>query len=44
MPGDTTVELIAIHMADILASEHPNEQWKVRAFEGVEKGAIATNR
>lgn len=44
MSTDTTVELIATHIAEQLSLEAPNEQWKVRAFEGVQKGAIATNR
>jgi 6-pyruvoyl-tetrahydropterin synthase len=43
MPGDTTVELIATHIADHLSDEHPNQHWKVKAFEGVQKGAIAEN-
>jgi len=42
MTTDTTVELIATHIAEQLAKEHPQEQWKVKAFEGVQKGAIAT--
>ena len=40
MNGDTTVELIATHISNSLAKEHPSEQWKVKAFEGVQKGAI----
>jgi len=43
MPGDTTVELIATHIAQSLNDEAPDKQWKVKAFEGVQKGAIATN-
>lgn len=38
---DTTVELIAAYLANSLATEYPNERWRVRAFEGVMKGAIA---
>jgi 6-pyruvoyl-tetrahydropterin synthase len=38
---DTTVELIASHLANALAAEYPNDRWRVRAFEGVMKGAIA---
>lgn len=41
MSTDTTVELIASHIAQTLAREHPEAQWQVRAFEGVAKGAIA---
>ncbi|HET8904022.1 MAG TPA: 6-carboxytetrahydropterin synthase [Saccharospirillum sp.] len=38
---DTTVELIAAHLANSLAMEYPRDRWRVRAFEGVMKGAIA---
>lgn len=38
---DTTVELIAAHLANSLAAEYPRDRWRVRAFEGVMKGAIA---
>ena len=41
MNTDTTVELIAIHLAEQLANEFPEDYWKVKAFEGVAKGAIA---
>lgn len=41
MDTDTTVEFIAIHIADQLAVAEPGSQWKVRAYEGVQKGAIA---
>lgn len=41
MTTDTTVELIASHIANTLAAEQPAAQWQVRAFEGVAKGAIA---
>lgn len=41
MPTDTTVELIAAHIAEQLAIESPQDRWVVRAFEGVQKGAIA---
>jgi 6-pyruvoyl-tetrahydropterin synthase len=40
MTTDTTVELIATHIVDCLADEHPNDAWKVKAYEGVQKGAI----
>jgi 6-pyruvoyl-tetrahydropterin synthase len=40
MKTDTTVELIATHIVDCLHDEHPNDSWKVKAFEGVQKGAI----
>lgn len=38
---DTTVELIAQHLAQETAAIHPQKDVRVRAFEGVEKGAIA---
>lgn len=38
---DTTVELIAQHLAQETAAIHPHKEVRVRAFEGVEKGAIA---
>ncbi len=43
MSGDTTVELIATHIAESLAKEHSADEWRVRAFEGVQKGAIAVS-
>ena len=41
---DTTVELIAQFIANELGREYPDELWKVKAFEGVMKGAIAEHR
>lgn len=41
MNTDTTVELIAGHLASELAKAHPEHHWRVKAFEGVQKGAIA---
>ena len=38
---DTTVENLARHIAATLAAEHPGSRIRVRAFEGVDKGAIA---
>jgi len=38
---DTTVELIAQHIATQIAAQHPNQQITVKAFEGIGKGAIA---
>ncbi|MGC8119310.1 6-pyruvoyl trahydropterin synthase family protein [Marinobacter sp. VGCF2001] len=38
---DTTVELIAAHIADELKSEFAGDEVRVKAFEGVGKGAIA---
>ena len=41
MPVDTTVELIAQYLADKLKTENPDNSYKVVAYEGVAKGAIA---
>lgn len=41
LPHDTTVELLADYMATTLAAKVPTSQFKVVAFEGVGKGAIA---
>lgn len=37
--SDTTVELIAAHIADKLSAAHPTASFCVRAFEGINKGA-----
>jgi 6-pyruvoyl-tetrahydropterin synthase len=37
---DSTVENIACHIAAILAARYPGSRIRVRAFEGVDKGAI----
>ena len=37
---DTTVELIADYLANAIAARHPGRNVKVRAFEGVNKGAM----
>lgn len=42
MATDTTVELIAAHMADQLKMEFPADAIRVKAYEGVGKGAIAS--
>ena len=42
IPHDTTVELLADYMAQTLAEQSPKSQFKVIAFEGVGKGAIAS--
>ncbi|MBY4678282.1 6-carboxytetrahydropterin synthase [Marinobacterium arenosum] len=42
MDTETTVELIASHLAGRIKQQHPDAQVLVRAFEGVGKGAIAT--
>ncbi len=39
---DTTVELIAAHIAARLKSEFPEDSIRVKAYEGVGKGAIAS--
>ena len=41
MVADTTVERIAEHLAAKVAGERPRSQIEVRAYEGVNKGAIA---
>ena len=41
MKTDTTVEWIATHIAEELKKQTPSSHFKVRAFEGVGKGAIA---
>lgn len=38
---DTTVELLAQHIAEALTQEAPSRKFRVRAYEGVGKGAIA---
>ena len=38
---DTTVEQLAAHIAEQLATEAPGKHFRVRAFEGIGKGAIA---
>lgn len=38
---DTTVELIAAYLADTIKAEYPQDEIRVRAYEGVGKGAIA---
>lgn len=40
--ADSTVELLADHIAEQLHGDHPGQQIRVKAFEGVSKGAIAT--
>ncbi len=40
MDADSTVENIAQLIADSLKTEHPQDRFKVWAFEGVDKGAI----
>lgn len=38
---DSTVELIATHIAEKCAEANPSNHYKIRAFEGIGKGAIA---
>lgn len=40
IPSDSTVEYIAQHIADCLKSESPRHTFKVKAFEGLDKGAV----
>lgn len=42
MPVDTTVELIAQYLADKLKAQNSENEYKVIAYEGVAKGAIAS--
>ncbi len=39
---DTTVELIALHIADSLKSDHPDHEFTVKAYEGAGKGAVVS--
>jgi 6-pyruvoyl-tetrahydropterin synthase len=41
IPTDTTVEWIAVHVAEQLAQECPGDLIRVQAYEGILKGAIA---
>ncbi|GGY87508.1 MULTISPECIES: 6-carboxytetrahydropterin synthase [Shewanella] len=41
LPDDTTIELLAQFMADTLAAKMPGRRYRVMAFEGIGKGAIA---
>ena len=41
IPHDTTVELLAAYIAGELAKQQPGSRFKVIAYEGVGKGAIA---
>ena len=43
LDSDTTVELIAAHIAGQLKSEFPEDAIRVKAYEGVGKGAIASS-
>jgi len=42
MDTDTTVELIAGHIADQLKQEFPEDSVRVKAYEGVGKGGMAS--
>lgn len=42
LDSDTTVELIAAHIAEQLKAEFPEDVIRVKAYEGVGKGAIAS--
>ncbi|WP_439133877.1 6-carboxytetrahydropterin synthase [Pseudomaricurvus sp.] len=39
---DTTVELIADHLADQLKQQHPDDKITVKAYEGMGKGAVVS--
>ena len=40
--SDSTVENIAQHIADCLKREHPDDRFRVMAYEGVDKGAVGS--
>jgi 6-pyruvoyl-tetrahydropterin synthase len=42
LDDDTTIECIAAHLARQLAAQRPGAELRVRAYEGVMKGAVAT--
>jgi 6-pyruvoyl-tetrahydropterin synthase len=42
LDDDTTIECIAAHLAKQLAAQRPGTELRVRAYEGVMKGAVAT--
>ena len=42
LPCDTTVECLAMFIADSLKQQYPTSSFKVVAYEGVKKGAIAS--
>lgn len=44
LPQDSTVERIAQHLAQQLEQAHPQAVWRVKAYEGVHKGAIISLR
>lgn len=41
MEGDSTVECIAQHILSLVQARHESSELKIKAFEGIEKGAIA---
>jgi 6-pyruvoyl-tetrahydropterin synthase len=43
LPGDSTVELIADHIARELKQQHPDENITVKAYEGFNKGALSVS-
>lgn len=42
LPGDSTVECIAQHIAQSLKNEYPDVAWTAKAWEGVHKGAMVS--
>ena len=43
LDSDTTVELIADHIAKACTAKTPNNHYRVKAFEGIGKGSIASS-
>ncbi len=41
LPTDSTVEHIAAHIATVMKEKHPGKRVRVKAYEGLAKGAIA---
>ena len=42
IPTETTVEWIAHYLAETIKHDHPNQRVSVKAYEGINKGAVVT--